>query len=467
MDGHDWRPLLEGTADQAARFLEGLPERRVGWTATSEELRAALGGRLPEDPTPAEKVVTALAEAAEPGIVGTQSGRYFGFVIGGALPAALAADWLTGAWDQNAGLYAGGPAAAVVEEVVVGWLAELLGLPAGVSASLLTGCQMAHVTALAAARHRVLADAGWDVEQHGLIGAPPVGIAVGAERHVTVDRALRYLGLGSATATVVPADGQGRMRPDALRAVLEGTTWPTIVCAQVGNVNTGAVDPVAELADITHAHGGWLHVDGAFGLWAAASPSLRHLVEGVEAADSWATDAHKWLNVPYDSGLAFCAHPGDHRAAMSVQASYLIRADPGGERDAMDFTPEFSRRARAFPIYAAIRSLGRSGIAAMIDRCCALARRFAAALAAADGVEVLNEVALNQVLVRFPGAGGDTDERTRTVVRLVQEEGTCWLSGTVWQGSAAMRISVSNWSTTEEDVDRSVDAILRCAATVG
>jgi glutamate/tyrosine decarboxylase-like PLP-dependent enzyme len=257
------------------------------------------------------------------------------------------------------------------------------------------------------------------------------------------------------------------MRPDALRAVLEGTTWPTIVCAQVGNVNTGAVDPVAELADITHAHGGWLHVDGAFGLWAAASPSLRHLVEGVEAADSWATDAHKWLNVPYDSGLAFCAHPGDHRAAMSVQASYLIQADPGGERDAMDFTPEFSRRARAFPIYAAIRSLGRSGIAAMIDRCCALARRFAAALAAADGVEVLNEVALNQVLVRFPGAGGDTDERTRTVVRLVQEEGTCWLSGTVWQGSAAMRISVSNWSTTEEDVDRSVDAILRCAATVG
>jgi glutamate/tyrosine decarboxylase-like PLP-dependent enzyme len=423
-----------------------------------DALRDALGGPLPDGPASegARSIVDDLVAAADQGIVAIPSGRYFGFVIGSALPAALAADWLTSVWDQNAGLYVGGPAAAVVEEVSIGWLAELLGLPAGVSCGFVTGCQMAHVTALAAARHEVLRRAGWDVNADGLTGAPPPRVVAGAERHVTIDRALRLLGIGASSIVPVAADGQGRMEPEALEEALTAGSGPTIVCAQAGNVNTGAFDPLEPIADAAERAGAWLHVDGAFGMWAAAAPSLRHLVAGVERADSWATDAHKWLNVPYDSGLVFCAHPDAHRAAMSVHASYLIHAEEGAERDQVDWTPEFSRRARGFAIYAALRSLGRTGVAELVERCCAHARRFADGLSAAPGVEVLNDVVLNQVLVRF----GDDDDATNAVIERVQQEGTCWLGGSSFRGQAVMRISVVGWQTTSEDVDRSAEAIL-------
>ena len=454
--------LLRLTADSAARFLDSLDERRITPQASVEELRETLGGPLPERGLDDERVIADLVAAAEPGIMGMPSGRFFGFVLGGALPSAVAADWLTSAWDQNAGLIGPSPSAGVVEEVALEWLRELLGLPAGVSAGFVTGCQLAHVTALAAARHRVLERASWDVMREGLQGSPRIRVVVGEERHVTLDRALRFLGIGAAQIEAVPADAQGRMRVELLPDALASGEGPTIVCAQLGNVNTGACDDVAAVADAVEGTGAWLHVDGAFGLWAAASPRFRHLAAGAERADSWATDAHKWLNVPYDSGLAFCADREAHRAAMSVQASYLEQVDPDAARDPMDWNPEFSRRARGFPIYAAIRALGREGVGAMVERCCDHAARFAEILGAADGAEILNEVVLNQVLVRF---GGD-DAVTRETVAAVQADGTCWLSGTVWQGRAAMRISVSNWRTTAEDVELSAAAILRAAAAV-
>jgi len=454
--------LLRLTADYAAQYLGGVDGQPVRPEADVASLREALGGPLPEEPVPAEEVVAALVDAAAPGLVGSAGSRYFGFVIGGALPAALAADWLTSTWDQNAGLVAAGPSAAVVEEVAIAWLRELLGLPHDASAAFVTGCQLAHVTALAAARHHVLAAAGHDVNALGLQGAPRLRVVVGEERHVTVDRALRFLGIGSSQIDTVAADRQGRMRAELLPDVLAASDAPTIVCAQSGNVNTGAFDPLEPIADAAAAAGAWLHVDGAFGLWAAVSPRYRHLVAGVERADSWATDAHKWLNVPYDSGIAFCAHPVSHRAAMTVRAAYLEQLDFDAGRDEVDWTPEFSRRARGFAVYAALRSLGRSGIAGVVERCCEHARTFADRLGAADGVEILNDVVLNQVLVRF----GDDDATTHEVVRRVQEEGTLWLSGTVWQGRGAMRISVSSWRTTAEDVERSADAILAAAAAV-
>jgi glutamate/tyrosine decarboxylase-like PLP-dependent enzyme len=452
----DWQGPLGEAYQQALAFLSGLPDRPVGSAATLPELRAALGGPLPEHPTDPAEVVAALAAAAEPGLVATPSGRFFGFVIGGATPAALAADWLTSTWDQNTGLAFLAPAATVVEEVAGAWLAQLLGLPAGVSVGYVTGGQMANLTALAAARHEVLRRAGWDVEADGLTGAPPIRVLVGEEHHSTIDRALRFLGLGTGVLVPVDVDDQGRMLPAALRERLRGISGPAIVCAEVGNVNTGSIDPVGEISDLGHEAGAWVHVDGAFGLWAAASERLRPLLDGVDRADSWATDAHKWLNVPYDSGLVFCAHPAAHRAAMGIRASYLVHGAPD-ERDPLDYNPEFSRRGRGFAVYAAIRALGRSGVAELVDRCCALARRFADRLAGHEGVEVLNEVVLNQVLVRFHTAD------TRQVVERVQREGTCWLTPTTWHGQAAMRISVSNWSTDESDVDRSVAAILRCA----
>jgi glutamate/tyrosine decarboxylase-like PLP-dependent enzyme len=462
MEQPDWKGPLGEAFDQALAYLDGLPERPVGSRASLQELRAALGGPLPEGPADARQVVAALAAAAEPGLVASTSGRFFGFVIGGATPAALAADWLTGAWDQNAGLHAAGPAAGVVEEVAGRWLAELLALPGEVSVGFVTGGQMANFTGLAAARHEVLRRAGWDVERAGLASAPPLRVLAGEGRHDTVDRALRFLGLGSGAIVPVATDEQGRMLAPALRRALAGGRGAAIVCAQAGNVNSGAFDPLADVCEAAHQVGAWVHVDGAFGLWAAASPRLRPLLDGVELADSWATDAHKWLNVPYDSGLVFCAHPAAHRAAMGVRASYLIHA-AADERDEMDYNPEFSRRARGFPVYAAIRALGRQGVAALVERCCALARRFAERLAADDGAEVLNEVVLNQVLVRFRAGDGDHDAHTRRVVELVRQDGTCWMSGTTWRGQAAMRISVSNWSTDEADVDRSVAAILACA----
>ena len=462
MDTPDWKGPLGEALDQALAYLDGLPDRPVAGPAGLAELRAALGGPLPGRPRDPREVVAELARAAEPGLVASGGGRYFGFVVGGATPAALAADWLTSAWDQNAALYVLGPAASVVEEVAGAWLAELLGLPAGVSAGFVTGVQMANRTGLAIGLREVLRRAGWDVEAAGLWGAPPVRVLAGQGRHGTIDRALRFLGVGAAAIEAVDADDQGRMRPEALAATLERGDGPAIVCAQLGNVNSGAMDPVGELCRIGHDHRAWVHVDGAFGLWAAASPARRHLVAGVERADSWATDAHKMLNVPYDSGLVFCAHPEAHRAAMGIRSGYLVH---GGaeERDPLDYHPEHSRRARAFPVYAAIRALGRQGVADLVERCCRLAGRFAERLAAADGVEVLNQVVFDQVLVRFLAGDGDHDAHTRRVVERVQGDGICWMSGTSWQGRAAMRISVSNWSTDEADVDRAVAAILRCA----
>jgi glutamate/tyrosine decarboxylase-like PLP-dependent enzyme len=457
VDRPDWKGPLGEAFDRSVAYLEGLPDRPVPGAATLDDLRASLGGPLPEAPAAPREVIAALAAAAEPGVTASSSGRFFGFVVGGATPAALAADWLTSVWDQNAGLYVLGPAASVVEETAGVWLAELLGLPAGVSVGFVTGAQMANFTALAVARGEVLRRAGWDVDEQGLWGAPPVRVLAGAGRHGTIDRALRFLGMGTGSVVLVAMDDQGRMVPSALRSALADGSGPAIVCAQVGNVNTGAIDPMGEICGIANEHGAWVHVDGAFGLWAAASPRLRHLVVGAELADSWATDAHKWLNVPYDSGVVLCAHPAAHRAAMGTRASYLMHS-AGDERDALDYNPEFSRRARGFAVYAAIRALGRSGVAELVERCCRLAGRFASRLSSA-GVEVLNEVVLNQVLVRF----GD-DAHTREVVRRVQQDGTCWMSGTTWQGREAMRISVSNWSTDEDDVDRSVAAILRCAA---
>jgi glutamate/tyrosine decarboxylase-like PLP-dependent enzyme len=445
------RELLDLTASIAAQFLGSLDERPVFPRVSADELRAALGGPIPEGPTDPRLVIAQLGEAADPGIVAIPSGRYFGFVIGGAVPAALAADWLTSTWDQNAGLYVAGPSASVVEEITGGWLKELLGIPAHASFAFVTGCQMAHVTALAAARLHVLRGGGWDVNRDGLTGAPRVRVLVGAKVHVTVTRALRLLGLGS--PEVVAADSQGRIVVDALRERLADAAGPTIVCAQAGEVNTGSFDPLPAVADAAREAGAWLHLDGAFGLWARVSPSLAHLAAGSELADSWATDAHKWLNVPYDSGLAFCAHPDVHRAAIGTQAEYLIHADEGTVRDQMDWTPEFSRRARGFTVYAALRSLGRSGVAELVERTCAHARRFARELEQLPGCEVLNDVVLNQVLFRF-----DSDERTDEVLRQVQESGEAWLGGTTWDGRRAIRISVSNWQTSEDDVGRTLAA---------
>lgn len=450
------RQLLRRTADLAADFLEQLDDRPVRAAAGVEELRAALGGELPDGPLDPAAVVEELAASSAPGIVASAGPRYFGFVIGGTLPAALAADWLATAWDNNAAGSVVCPAGNVVEEVAGRWIKDLLGLPACASFGFTTGGMMANFTCLLAARRHVLARVGWDVDRDGLFGAPPVRIVMGAERHPTIDVALRYLGLGPSRSIVVDADEQGRMRHDALHRALAGGSGPTIVCAQAGGINTGAFDPLEEICDAAAAASAWVHVDGAVGLWAAASAAHRHLTAGVHRADSWSTDSHKWLNVPFDSGLALCRHADDHRAALAATAPYLLLGGPEAPRDGFEWVPEFSRRARGFAVYAALRSLGRRGVEALVDRCCSHARRFAEALGGAPGVEVLNAVVLNQVLVRF----GDSDAHTRAVVERLQGEGTAWFGGTVWRGRAAMRISVVNWRTSIDDVDRSVAAIL-------
>jgi glutamate/tyrosine decarboxylase-like PLP-dependent enzyme len=448
----DTRALLQRTAELAADFLDSLDSRPVFPRASVDELRASLRVPLQDAPLEPEQVIEELAAAADPGLVAMASGRYFGFVIGGGLPAALAADWLTSAWDQNAGLYVGGPSASIVEQVVREWVCDLLGLPPDASIGFVTGTQMGSVTALAAARFRVLERVGWDVGRDGLAGAPRVRVVVGEKRHVTIDRALRLLGLGAPTS--VAADTEGRMDALALRAALEGAGGaPTIVCAQAGEVNTGAFDAFDEIAAACADHGAWLHVDGAFGLWAASSPRLRELVRGVDRADSWITDAHKWLNVPYDSALVLCRDAEAHRAAMTVSASYLIQDDGRVVRDQVDWVPEFSRRARGFAVYAALRSLGRNGLAELVERTCECAQRFAAGIAALPGVELLNDVVLNQVLFRFA-----TDEQTDDVLNRVQDAGAVWMSGTVWDGHRAIRVSVSNWQTTGDEIELALAA---------
>ena len=462
--------LLHRTAELAGDFLDRLPDRPVGPPVDLAALRATLGGPIPDGPSDPEGVIEALARDAEAGLVGSAGPRYFGFVVGGGVPAALAADWLTSTWDQNAGLYVLSPAAAVVEEVAASWLVDIFGLPQGSSVGFATGATMASFTAIAAARHAVLERAGWNVEDDGLFGAPPIAVVTSDESHVTIFASLQMLGLGRARVHRVPADEQGRMRADALRETLARIDGPTIVCAQAGNVNTGSFDPLPEIVEIVRSRpNAWLHVDGAFGLWAAAVPALVDRVAGLAGADSWTTDAHKWLNVPYDSGIVICRDARAHHAAMTLGAAYYVES-AGGERDAYNWVPESSRRARGFAIYAALLSLGRSGLSDMIDGCCRIARRMADGLRGEDGVTILNDVVLNQVLVRFsPPGGGDaaaTDDFTRRVIAAVQADGTCWLGGTTWHGIAAMRISVSNWSTTDADADLSVKAILRCAREV-
>jgi glutamate/tyrosine decarboxylase-like PLP-dependent enzyme len=456
------RRALQRGVELIAEYREGLGAARVTPTSSRADVVAGLDQALPEDPSPLEAVIEELVSAAQPGLMASAGPRYFGFVIGGSLDAALVADLLTAGWDQSAFNAALSPAALAFEDLAGGWLKELLHIPASASVGFVTGAQAANTVGLAAGRWQVLRQHDWDVGRDGLQGAPQVRVLAGAERHATIDRALRLLGLGESAIEEVPATSTGAMDPEALTGALTSApAGPTIVCAQAGNVNTGACDDLRAIAAAARAAGAWLHVDGAFGLWAAASPATYPLVQGLELADSWACDGHKWLNVPYDSGYAFCADPDVHATAMAYTASYLTGQVAGRTFGGGDFALESSRRARGFATWAAIRSLGRAGVADLVDRCCRLARRFADGLDALEGFEVGNDVVLNQVLVRV----GD-EELTNRVERQIQEDGTCWLGATTWRGERLLRVSVSNWSTTEEDVDLSIDAIASARAAV-
>ena len=445
--------LLQSAATRAMRYLDGLAERSVAPTPSAVAAIASFDEPLPERPGDPEATLDLLDRIGSPATMAMAGPRFFGFVIGGALPVSLAANWLVGAWDQNSALDNVTPATSRVEHVALRWIVELLGLPAGCGGAFVTGATVANFTALAAARHAVLYRAGWNVEAEGLFGAPPITVVVGDEVHPSLIKSLGLLGLGRARVVRVPVDTQGRIRADTMPR----PQGPTIVCAQLGNVNTGAFDPLAEIAERIRDSGAWLHVDGAFGLWAAAAPTLRAMVDGVELADSWATDAHKWLNVPYDCGIALVRDPDALRAAMAITAEYLPTET--SQRNPADYTPELSRRARGVEVWAVLRSLGRDGLAELIERNCRQARRFAEAFVAA-GCEVLNDVVLNQVLVSF----GDATT-TQRVIAAVQSDGTCWCGGTVWQGRTAMRISVSSWATADDDVELSIAAVLRAAGT--
>jgi len=451
----DYTASLDRAAAHSRSWLASLADRPIPPRADADTLGTALGGPLPDGPSDAAEVVDLLAEHVEPGLMAMPSGRFFGWVIGGSHPAGLAADWLTSAWDQNAGMRFATPGVVAAEEAAAAWLLDLLGLPAGADVGFVTGATMANFTGLAAGRQQVLRDVGWDVNQLGLTGAPRVRVFVGAERHGTVDLALRYLGLGA--PTVVRADDQGRLLPDSLTEAVSGGEGPAIVCLQAGNLHSGAFDPMREAITVAHGHGAWVHVDGAFGIWAAASPRLRHLVDGYEGADSWTTDAHKTLNVPYDCGIAIVARPPAVRDAMGMQASYLVRAE--GPGDPLDKVPELSRRARGVPVWAVLRSLGRSGVADLVDRLAGHARAIADGIAAVDGAEVLNDVVFTQVCAAF----GD-DERTRGVVSRLLADGTTWMSGSRWRDRDVLRVSVSNWSTDTEDVAASLEAVRRAAS---
>jgi len=445
------RELLETTAQRAISYLETLETRGVAPTPEAVAKLATLDQPLNEFGTPPEQVIRILDEVCSPATMAMAGPRFFGFVLGGSLPAALGANWLASAWDQNTGLHNSTPATAEIERIALTWLLDLFKLPPACGGAFVTGATMANFSALAAARHAVLERAGWNVETDGLFGAPPITVIVGDEGHPTLFKALGLLGLGRKRVARVPVDSQGRMRADSIPAI----SGPTIICAQSGNVNTGAFDPLTEICQQAHDAGAWVHVDGAFGLWAITAPSTLHLAKGIPDADSWATDFHKWLNVPYDSGLALVRDADALRSAMAVSADYLPTSTDF--RNPSDFTPELSRRARGVEVWAALRSLGRQGVSELIERNCRQARRFAEGFQSA-GFEVLNEVELNQVLVTFGDAA-----TTNRVISEIQREGTCWCGGTVWQGQTAMRVSVSSWATTDEDVERSLEAILRVA----
>ena len=448
----DYRRILEDAAERGIRYREDIADRHVGPSSESVAAVEQFDEALTDAGHDAGATLALLDEIGSPATVGMSAPRFFGFVIGGSMPVTVATNWLTTAWDQNAVMNEVTPAVAMLERVSLRWLSELLGLPANCEAGFVTGATVANFTALAAARHRVFEKAGWDVEQDGLAGAPPLTVIVGDEAHPTLTKSLGLLGLGRGRAVRVPVDGQGRMIASRL-PLIDG---PTIICTQAGNVNTGAFDPIGDICDAARPKGAWVHVDGAFGLWAAAVPEMRHLVAGIGNADSWATDAHKWLNVPYDSGIAFSRDENALRSAMAITADYLPTET--AHRNPSDFTPELSRRARGVDVWAALRTLGRDGVRELIARNCSQARRFGDGLREA-GYEVLNDVVLNQVLVSF----GDA-ERTRQVVAALQEDGTCWCGTTVWQGRTAMRISVCNWSTRDEDVERSLEAMIRIAS---
>ncbi len=445
------RKLLENAAERAINYLENLSSREVAPSPQAVANLVKLDQPLPKGPGEPELILKQLDELGSPATMAMAGPRFFGFVIGGSLPVTLAANWLAGAWDQNTAFYNASPATAYLEQVSKRWLLELFGLPSECEAAFVTGATMANFTALAAARNAVLTRAGWNVEADGLFDAPPITVVVGAEAHPTLFKSLGMLGLGRNRTVKVPADSQGRLRAEALPAL----SGPTIVCTQAGNVNTGAFDPISDICDAVHRQGAWVHVDGAFGLWAMTVPSMHQLTEGMDKADSWATDFHKWLNVPYDSGLALVRDSDVLCHAMAVTAEYLPTDSP--LRNPSDFVPELSRRARGVEVWAALRSLGRSGVVEMIERTCHHARRFAEGLRSA-GYEVLNDVVLNQVLVAF----GDA-QTTNRVISGIQNDGTCWCGGTVWHGRTAMRISVSSWATTDEDVEKSLEAMVRVA----
>jgi glutamate/tyrosine decarboxylase-like PLP-dependent enzyme len=449
--------------DHALAYLDGLDTAPVASPATLDGLRAALGRPLSERGVPAAQVVDDLVADTAGGLHGSQGGRFFGWVIGGGVPAAMAADRLTTVWDQNACLYASGPAAAVVEEVAGAWLKDLFGLPSEASFAFVTGCQMAHVTCLAAARHGVLRDRGWDVERQGLFGAPPIRVLTNPERHGSVDVALRLLGFGTGAIELLPLDADRRVTPGGLRAALAAGDGPTIVILQAGELNLPAFDPFAELVPIARAAGAWTHVDGAFGLWAKVAPQRRHLADGIELADSWTTDGHKYLNVPYDSGLAFVRDADAHRAAMTLATSYLP-AGGGMARDPIDWNPELSRRARGFTVYAALRELGRDGLADLVERTCRHARSLAEGVGALPNAQLLSASGLNQALVRFldpdsVASPADHDRRTDAIIAAVNASGEALFGGVTWQGKRCMRISVSNWRTTDVDVARAISAV--------
>ena len=460
MERGDWKRPLDRAAAEALSFLDSLPDRRVGPIVGFSDALARIDRPLPDEGLDASAVVGELAEATRDALMASVSGGFYGFVMGGTLPAALAADWLTSTWDQNTALGAVTPGTAAVERVAGRWLLEALHLPDGATVGFTTGCQVAHLTCLAVARGAVLRAVGWDAEADGLQGAPHVTVLIGEEAHDTVPRALRFLGLGAETAIRVPADAEGRMDPEALRAALADVDGPTVVIAQVGNVHSGAIDPMPRIADVVDQHrqrlpGTWLHVDGAFGLWLRASERRRELTAGTERADSWATDGHKWLNVPYDCGVAVVAHPEDHSRAMDIHGAYLPESERHGARDPMDLVPEMSRRARATPVYAALRQLGRQGLADMTDRLCDLAQHLAERMRDRSGVDVLNEIVMNQVVLAF-----GEDAATARVAAAVQQHGRAWVGPSTWRDRTVIRVSIQNWSTTIEDIDHLADTML-------